>query len=228
MAKHGKKYRAVREKLPTSPVALEEAIKLLPGTSVTKFDSSCEVHFKLNIDPRHADQNIRIPVALPNGTGKEVRVIAFCEDDKVVAVKKAGAIEAGLEKLIIKIAEGWLDFDVAVAEPAAMKALGKIAKILGQKGLMPNPKAGTVGPDVAKMVEEVKKGKIEVRNDKNGNIHAVFGKVGFGSDKLFENLKIIVAAVLEAKPASIKGSYIQSVYLTTSMGPSIRIDQSSL
>lgn len=223
MATHGKKYRAVRENLPATPVSLEEAVKLLPGTSTSKFDASCEIHFKLNIDPRHADQNIRIPVALPHGTGKAVRVIAFCEDDKVANAKKAGAAEAGLDTLITKISEGWLDFDVAVAEPAAMKALGKIAKILGQKGLMPNPKAGTVGPDVIKMVEEVKKGKIEIRNDKNGNIHAIFGKVGFGEAKLFDNVKVIVTAVQEAKPASVKGGYIQSVHLVTSMGPSIKV-----
>lgn len=226
--KHGKKYRAVSDKLPKAPISLEEAIKLLPETSTTKFDASAEIHFKLNIDPRHADQNIRIPVGLPNGTGKEVRVVAFCEDDKVKEAKGAGAIEAGLEKLIEKISEGWTDFDVAVAEPAAMKSIGKVAKILGQKGLMPNPKAGTVGPDVAKMVEEIKKGKVEIRNDKAGNIHVLFGKVSFGDAKLLENVKVIVSAVMDAKPASVKGGYVQSVHLTTAMGPSIKVDQASL
>ncbi len=226
--KHGKKYRAVSDKLPKAPVTLEEAVKLLPETSITKFDASCEIHFNLNIDPRHADQNIRIPVGLPNGTGKEVRVVAFCEDDKVSAAKSAGAVEAGLEKLVEKITEGWTEFDVAVAEPAAMKAIGKIAKILGQKGLMPNPKAGTVGPDVAKMVQEIKKGKVEIRNDKAGNIHVLFGKVSFGEAKLLENVKVIVAAVMDAKPAGVKGGYVKSAHLTTAMGPSIKIENSSL
>lgn len=225
---HGKKYTELKKQIPMDPVSLEEGVKIIKGFDSTKFNSTCELHAKLGIDPRQATQTIRTNVVLPNGTGKEVRVIAFCTDDKVADAKKAGAIEAGIEKLIEKITDGWMDFDTAVAEPAAMKSLGKIAKNLGQKGLMPNPKAGTVGPDVVKMIEEIKKGKIELRNDKFGNIHTIFGKVDFAEDKLLENVQSLVKTLQDVKPSDVKGTYIKSLTLSTTMSPSVKIDTNTL
>lgn len=228
MSKHGKKYLELKKRVPEKEVSLEEGVKIVRELSSTKFNSTCEIHAKLGIDPRQADQTIRTSVSLPHGTGKEVRVVAFCSDDKAKDAKAAGAVEAGTEKLVEKIKEGWMDFDVAVAEPAAMKSLGQIAKNLGQKGLMPNPKSGTVGEDIPKMVNEIKKGKVEIRNDKFGNIHTIFGKSNFDTEKLVENAEAVVKALLDAKPDSIKGTYFKSFSLSTSMGPSVKIDNSSL
>ena len=163
-------------------------------------------------------------MALPHGTGKKVRVVAFVSEDKVKEAKDAGAMEAGTEDLVKKIEGGWTDFDVAVATPDQMKDIGKIAKIIGQKGLMPNPKAGTVTPDAAKAIAEIQKGKVELRVDKDANLHNIFGKVSFGEEKLAENLKILTKAVVDAKPASQKGIYIKSMTLTTSMGPGVPVD----
>lgn len=226
--KRGKNYREVRKQIPETEVSLEEAVKLLPQMSKTKFDGSVELHAKLGIDPKQADQQVRTTVSLPNGTGKDVRVVAFCTEEKVKGAKGAGAIEAGLDNLVEKIKGGWMDFDTAVAEPAAMKSLGKIAKILGQKGLMPNPKAGTVGEDVVKLVNEIKQGKVEIRNDKGANVHVLCGKVGFGEGKLMENIKEVVRVIMEVKPASLKGVYIKGMYLKTTMSPSVKIDLNSL
>ncbi|MDF2379793.1 MAG: 50S ribosomal protein L1 [Candidatus Gracilibacteria bacterium] len=227
--KHGKKYRAVaanvdREKLHT----IDEAIELLLQTSTTKFDSSVEIHTNLGIDPKHADQIIRGTIALPNGTGKDLRVIAFVDEGKVSDAKAAGATEAGAEDLVEKIAKGWMDFDVAVAAPDQMRHLGKIAKTLGQKGLMPNPKAGTVSPDPAAAISEIKKGRIEYKNDKQGNTHNLFGKVSFGAEKLKENLQLILKTIKDAKPSGVKGTYINNVSVCTAMGPGIKIDPSNI
>jgi large subunit ribosomal protein L1 len=225
MSKHGKKYRAASELVgEETRYSLDEAIELLKKTTTTKFDSSCEVHFNMGLDPTQAEQNIRTTVALPNGTGKDIKVVAFVGDDLVKEAKAAGAAEAGTEELVKKIEKGWLDFDVAVAAPDQMKSLGKIAKTLGQKRLMPNPKAGTVTPDIAKTVEALKKGKIEVRVDKQANLHNIFGKVSFDDAKLKENLLSIVKAIMEAKPSGTKGVYMKSCTLTTSMGPGIKVD----
>lgn len=225
MSKHGKKYVEAAKLVDVEThYTVDEAIELLKKTSTTKFDSSCEVHFNMGLDPAQAEENIRTTVALPNGTGKDVRVVAFVGDDLVKEAKAAGAIEAGTEELIEKIEKGWLDFDVAVAAPDQMKGLGKIAKTLGQKRLMPNPKAGTVTPDIAKTVEALKKGKIEVRVDKQANLHNIFGKVSFDDAKLKENLLAIVKAVMDAKPSSTKGIYMKSLTLTTSMGPGVKVD----
>jgi large subunit ribosomal protein L1 len=225
MPRHGKNYRKVKELLEQDKeYTLKEAIELLPQISTTKFDSSCEVHMKLGVDPKHADQIVRDMVTLPHGTGKAVKIIAFVDDEKAKEAKDAGADEVGSEDLIDKIKGGWLDFDIAVASPDQMRGIGKIAKILGQKGLMPNPKSGTVTPEVGKVISELKKGKIEFRNDKLSNLHNVFGKVSFGEAKLEENLKTYVKAVLDAKPSGVKGTYIQSITITTSMGPGIRLD----
>lgn len=225
MSKHGKKYvEAAKLVDEETHYTLDEALELLKKTSTTKFDSSCEVHFNMGLDPTQAEENIRTTVALPNGTGKDVKVVAFVGDDLVKEAKAAGAIEAGTEELVEKIEKGWLDFDVAVAAPDQMKSLGKIAKTLGQKRLMPNPKAGTVTPDIANTIEALKKGKVEIRIDKNSNLHNIFGKVSFDGAKLKENLLAIVKAVMEVKPSGSKGTYMQSCTLTTSMGPGIKVD----
>ncbi|MFC1616448.1 50S ribosomal protein L1 [Patescibacteria group bacterium] len=219
-----RKYEEALALLEKDRYEIDEAVELLEKTSVTSFDSSCEVHFNLGIDPKQADQNIRTSVSLPHGTGKEIRIVAFVSEDKIKEAKSAGAVEAGTEELIKKIEKGWLDFDATVATPDQMKSIGKVAKILGQKRLMPNPKVGTVTPDFVKIIEELKKGKIEMRVDKEGNLHMIFGKVSFGIEKLKENLMVLVKAVLDAKPASSKGNYIRTIALTTSMGPSIKLD----
>lgn len=224
MSKHGKKYREVKKLIDKQTYTIDEATTLLKKTSVTKFDSSCEVHFNLGVDPTKAEQNIRMSCSLPHGTGKNIRVVAFVAEADVKAAKAAGAIKAGTEELIKEIEEGWTDFDVAVATPDQMKSIGKIAKILGQKGLIPNPKAGTVSQDAIKVIEELRKGKIEIRVDKDGNLHNIFGKVSFDNAKLKENLLTLVKAVHEAKPANSKGTYLKSITVTTSMGPGIPLD----
>jgi large subunit ribosomal protein L1 len=223
MAKRSKKYMQAQEKIQKEFYTLAEACALLPETAVTKFDSTCEIHMNLGIDPKHADQQLRSTVSLPNGTGREVRVVAFVDEANAKIAKAAGAVEAGLDELIEKIEGGWLEFDTAVATPDQMKKLGKIAKILGQKGLMPNPKSGTVTTEVEQTIKEIKKGKVEFRNDKQGNIHNSFGKVSFGSDKLLENAKSFIKAILDHKPAGVKGSYVNSVTLTTTMGPGVKV-----
>lgn len=227
MKKRGKKYVAVKKLVEKQSYALGEAIELLKKTSTTKFDSSCEVHMKLGLDPKQADQLLRGTVAMPNGTGKTVRVIAFVMEANQKAAKAAGAIEVGADDLVEKIAKGWLDFDVAVATPDVMKNLGKVAKTLGQKGLMPNPKAGTVTTDIAKTVAEIMKGKVEFRMDKLANLHNIFGKVSFSAPHLEENLKAFIRGIIQNKPAGAKGIFIQSLTLTTTMGPGIPVDVNS-
>lgn len=221
---HGKKYRNAKKLLEKPNYTLHEAVELLKKTSTTKFDASCEVHMNMGLDPKQADQLLRGTVALPNGTGKTVRVIAFVSEANARAAKAAGATEAGLDELIDKIVKGWLDFDVAVATPDVMKNLGKVAKILGQKGLMPNPKAGTVTPDPAKTIGEVMKGKVEFRMDKLANVHNIFGKVSFDGPKLEENLKAYLRGVIQSKPAGAKGIFIKTMTVTTTMGPGIKLD----
>lgn len=222
---HGKKYRAASEKVdPNHKYTLEEAVKLALETSTTKFDSSVEIHMNLGIDPKQADQQLRSVVSLPHGTGKKLRVIAFTNEDMAKAAKEAGAIEAGAETLVEKIEKGWMEFDVAVATPAMMKGMGKIARQLGQAGLMPNPKSGTVTENIEATIKEIMKGQVEFRNDKLSNLHNIFGKVSFGQEKLLENLKVYLKAVQEKKPSSMKGVFINSITLTTTMGPGIKVD----
>lgn len=228
MANHGKKYRAAKAKIVKESYELAEAVALLKETSTVKFDASCEVHVKLGIDPRHADQAVRATVSLPHGTGKTLKIIAIVSDDLADGAKKAGAIEAGSESLIDKIAKGWTDFDVVVAMPAMMAKLGKVAKTLGQKGLMPSPKAGTVSDKPVDVIKDIMKGKVEFRNDKEGNLHNIFGKVSFDATQLEENLKTFLRSVLDAKPSGAKGSYVKSVYVTTTMGPSLMIDSQEM
>lgn len=222
---HGKKYRAAEKKLEKGKLyALTEAIKLVKDTATTKFDSSVEVHVRLGIDTKKSDQVVRSTVALPHGTGKKLRVIAFVASEQAATAKKAGAVEAGEDDLVEKISKGWLDFDVAIATPDMMKKIGKIAKTLGQKGLMPNPKAGTVTPDIEQAILEIQKGKVEFRNDGYGILHNMIGKVSFDEAKLAENLKAYLRAILEAKPKTVKGIYIKSLSLASSMGPGIIVD----
>lgn len=221
----GKKYVAAQAKVdPETLYSLEEAIKLAKETSTTKFDSSVEIHMHLGIDPKQADQAIRSTVALPHGTGKTVRVVAFVTDDKVKEAKDAGAIEAGGIELIDKVEKGWMDFDKAVATPDMMKDLAKIARTLGQAGMMPNPKAGTVTPEVGKTIGEIMKGQVEYRNDKLANLHNVVGKVSFDDKKLKENLETYLKAILDKKPTGLKGNFVRSITLTTTMGPGIKVD----
>lgn len=224
MKQHGKKYREVKKLVDKPNYELGDAVALVKKTSAVKFDASCEVHMQMGLDPKQADQLLRGTVVLPHGTGKSVRVIAFVSEAHVKAAKAAGASLAGVEELIEKINKGWLDFDVAVATPDVMKNLGKIAKTLGQKGLMPNPKAGTVTTDPAKTIAEIMKGKVEFRMDKLANVHNVFGKVSFEQANLEENLKAFLRAIIAAKPAGAKGIFVKSITVTSTMGPGIRLD----
>jgi len=220
----GKKYRAVAGLVDRRKShSTAEAAELLTKVSTSKFDATAEVHIRINADTTKADQLVRTVVALPHGTGKQVRIAAFVPDDLVDEAKKAGAVLAGNEDLVKQIEGGTIAFDVAVAVPQMMKGLGKIAKTLGQKGLMPNPKAGTVTENIGKTIEALKKGRIECKMDKFGIIHAPFGKVSFGAAKLKENLDAVLQAVKEAQPSGIKGIYILSVTVAPTMGPGIKV-----
>ncbi len=223
--KRSKKYRAAQEKVQHDKIyTLEEACKLLTETSTTKFDSTVEVHFNLNIDPKYPDQQIRTTVSLPHGSGKTKKIAAFVSDDQVDAAKKAGADIAGSDDLIEKVAkENFTDFDVAIATPESMRKMAKIGKILGTKGLMPNPKSGTVTTDIVATIQEIKKGRVEFRNDPQGNVHVVGGKVSFGTDKLIENVRAVIEAIKNARPTGVKAIYINSVTLTSTMGPGIKL-----
>lgn len=219
-----KNYKAARDLITKELYSLKEACDLLPETSKVKFDASVELHFRLGVDPKHADQIVRFTTGLPHGTGKTSKVVAFVPDDMAAEAKKAGAVEAGLEDLVEKVSKGWMDFDVAVAHPSVMKNIGKIAKQLGQARKMPNPKAGTVTEDIVGTIGDIMKGQVEVRTDKNGNLHNVIGKVSFGSDKIAENAQTLIDAVIENKPSGSKGTYIKSIAITTAMGPSMRVE----
>lgn len=221
---HGKKYDDAAKLVEEGKIyTVAEAMDLLPKISTTKFDASAEVHIRIKADTTQADQLVRTTVVLPHGTGKSVRIAAFVPDDQAAAAKKAGADIAGISTILPDVEQEKINFDIAVATPDVMKDLGKVAKILGQRGLMPNPKAGTVTPDFAKAIDELKKGRIECKMDKQGIIHAVFGKVSFGSEKLKENLEILLKEINEAKPAGIKGEYIRTITVCPSMGPGIKV-----
>ena len=224
--KHGKKYVDAaklvdRTKLYDTNEALDTVIK----TAVAKFDETVELHVKLGVDSRHADQQVRGAVVLPNGTGKKVRVLAICKGANEELAKEAGADFVGAEDMTQKIQqENWMDFDVLITTPDCMGLVGRLGRILGPRGLMPNPKAGTVTPDIAKAVKEAKAGKIEYRLDKTNIIHCPIGKASFGAEKLSENFNAIMGAIVKAKPAAAKGQYIRSVAITSTMGPSVRIN----
>lgn len=201
-----------------------EALQLVVDTAKAKFDETIELHVKLGVDPRHADQQVRGVVVLPNGTGKKIKVLVIAKGDKADAAQKAGADYVGAEEYIAKIQnENWFDFDVIVTTPDMMGALGRIAKILGPKGLMPNPKSGTVTPDVAKAIADIKAGKVEYRLDKSAIIHVTIGKKSFGAQKLLENFDTVMEAIVKAKPAAAKGQYVKSVFVASTMGPSVKV-----
>ena len=203
---------------------LEDSLRLAKQTARAKFDETVEMSIRLGVDPRQADQNIRGTVVLPHGMGKTVRVLAFAKGDKEKEAQDAGADFVGGDELIKKISDGWLDFDKAVATPDMMAAVGRIGKILGPRGLMPNPKTGTVSPDIGKAVKEIKAGKLEFRVDKAGIVHVPVGKASFGAEQLIDNAKAVLMSVLRAKPASAKGNYVKGVTIATTMGPGIKID----
>ncbi len=226
---HSKAWRAASEKIGKEKLyPLSEAVRLVKETSTVKFDASVEIHTRLGINPKKSDQIVRASVSLPNGTGKKLRVVAFVSEGKAAAAKKAGAVEAGEENLIEKIGKGWLDFDVAVATPEMMKKLGKIAKTLGQKGLMPNPKAGTVVENVETAIAEIQKGKVEFRADSFGILHNIVGKVSFDAEKLEENIKSYLKAVADTKPKAVKSNFMKSISLASSMGPGVKVDLKSI
>ncbi len=207
----------------------EEALALVCQTAKAKFDETIELHVRLGVDSRHADQQVRGAVVLPNGTGKTVRTLVFARGDKAEAAKAAGADFVGAEDMVAKITqENWFDFDVVIASPDMMGVIGRLGKVLGPKGLMPNPKAGTVTPDVAKAVTEAKAGKIEYRLDKTNIIHCPIGKASFGAEKLTENFDTLMGAIVKAKPAAAKGQYLKSVSIASTMGPGIKINTSKL
>ena len=223
--KHGKKY-AEAAKLVDRATSYEpaEAIALVKKTATAKFDETVEVHIRTGCDGRHAEQQIRGAVVLPNGTGKTVRVLVFAKGDKVAEAENAGADHVGGDELIPKIQnEGWLDFDVVVATPDMMGVVGRLGKVLGPKGLMPNPKAGTVTMDVAKAIADIKAGKIEYRLDKTNIIHCPVGKASFSEEKLTENFNALMEAIVKAKPAALKGQYLRSISLSTTMGPGVKV-----
>ena len=223
--KHGKKYtESVKAYDRAKLYEVKEALQLAVDTSKAKFDETVEVHVRLGVDSRHADQQVRGAVVLPNGTGKTVRVLVFCKDNRVQEALDAGADFAGSTDYVQKIqSEGWMDFDVVVASPDMMGVVGRLGKVLGPRGLMPSPKAGTVTPDIAKAVKEAKAGKIEYRLDKTNIIHCPIGKKSFGVDKLSENFETLLGAIVKAKPAAAKGQYLKSCVVASTMGPGVKV-----
>ena len=228
MAKHGKKYLAAAAKVDRDrEYNPQEAIALVKETSITSFDATIELHIRLGIDPRHADQQVRSVVVLPHGTGKTVRVVVFAQGDGATLAREVGAdYVADDDELIKKIQNGWTDFDVAIATPDMMGKVGRLGRVLGPRGLMPNPKAGTVvsAEDIPRVVNESKAGRVEFRVDKTSNLHVSIGKVSFDEIQIYENMTALMEAVKKARPASSKGTYVRRVTLTTTMGPGIKVD----
>lgn len=220
----GKRYTKSLESYDrTASYEVATAVENVIATSTAKFDETIELHVKLGVDGRNADQQVRGVVVLPNGTGKSVKVLVIARGDKADEATKAGADYVGAEDIVAKINGGWLDFDVAITTPDMMGVVGRIAKILGPKGLMPNPKSGTVTTDVAKAIKDAKAGKVEYRLDKTNNVHVVIGKKSFGKDKLVENFNTVMEAIVKAKPAAAKGQYIKGVTLASTMGPGVKV-----
>lgn len=221
----GKKYNAAIAKVDISKeYSLEDAVKLVPETATAKFDETVDMAVRLGVDTKQSDQMVRGAVVLPNGTGKKIRVLVFAKGEKEKDAKDAGADFIGGEDLIEKVSKGWLDFDTIIATPDMMGAVGKLGKILGPKGLMPNPKLGTVTFDVARAVKDAKAGKVEFKVDKGGNIHVQAGKVSFGAQKLKENLTALLDSIIKAKPSTSKGIYLRNITISATMGPGIKID----
>jgi len=231
MARHGKKYQeAIKLVERTKTYPLSEAIELAKKTAHTRFDETLELHLRMNLDPRNADQQVRGIALLPYGLGKRIRVLVFAQGEAVGIAEEAGADYVGGEEMIKRIEEGWLDFDVTIATPDMMGKTGKLGKILGRRGLMPNPKLGTVVPaaDLPRVIKEARQGRAEFKLDRTGNVHLPLGKVSFEPDKLMENLSTAMEAIIKAKPSGAKGQYIKRATIATSMGPGIRLDLRSI
>ena len=226
MRTRGKKYQAARQQVPTRPHTIEEAVPLIQKVKYTKFDETVELAVRLGVDPKHSDQMVRGTVVLPHGLGKSKRVLVIAGTDKQREAREAGADEVGGDELVEQIIGGWIDFDAVVATPDMMRAVGKLGKVLGPRGLMPNPKTGTVTPDVTKAVQEIKAGKVEFRVDKAGIVHAPIGKISFAADRLIANAHALMENIVKAKPAAAKGRYLKSVTMSSTMGPGVIIDTS--
>lgn len=225
MAKHGKKHRAVRERIdPAKRYTFQEGLELARECAYARFDETVDLAVRLGVDPRHADQMVRGTVVLPNGLGKTVRVLVFAKGEKVKEALDAGADYAGGDELVEKIKAGWLDFDKTVATPDMMGTVGKIGKVLGPRGLMPNAKLGTVTFEVQKVVKEIKAGKVDFRVEKTGIVHAAVGKISFGEEKLLQNISALIETLMRLKPTAAKGTYLKGIALSTTMGPGIQID----
>lgn len=228
MPKHGKKYLEAAKKVDSSKLySVEDAIKLVKETSYANFDASVEVSYNLSVDPKQADQQIRGSIVLPNGTGKSVKVIVFAEGPQADAAKEAGADEVGADDLVEKVQNGYLDFDVVIATPMMMAKVGRLGRILGPKGLMPNPKTGTVTMNTAKAVEDIKKGMVSYKTDSFGNVHTIIGKVSFTEEQLLENLTYVYNTIVKVKPSTVKGNYIENISVASTMGPGIKLDKNS-
>jgi large subunit ribosomal protein L1 len=228
VAKSGKNFRQAAEKVESRPYPLSEALELAKGNAFAKFDETMDIAMRLGVDPRHAEQMVRGTVVLPHGTGKSVRVLVFAQGEKMKEAEEAGADIVGGDELAKKISGGWLEFDAVVATPDMMKAVGGLGRVLGPRGLMPNPKTGTVTFDVGPAVEQIKAGKIEFRVEKTGIIHAPFGKASFSLEQLQENAETLIGAIMLARPASAKGKYVKSMSISSTMGPGIRVDDASV
>ena len=222
--KQGKKYNSAVQQLKPQPYALEEAVPLVQKVKFAKFDETVELHLRLGVDPKHADQMVRGTVVLPNGLGKSKRVLVIASGDKLREAEEAGADMVGGDDMVQKIQGGWIDFDAVIATPDMMRSVGRLGKVLGPRGLMPNPKTGTVTVDITKAVTETKAGKVEFRVDKTGIIHVPVGKTSFDTGKLTENARTLIQAVVKAKPAASKGKYVRSVTLCSTMGPGVHLD----
>ncbi len=228
MARQGKQFRKAVEAVEPRPYALDEAIDFLQSNAFTKFDQTLEIAFRLGVDPKHADQMVRGTVVLPHGTGKTSRILVFASGEKAKEAEEAGADHVGSDELAKKVQGGWLDFDSVISTPDMMRVVGRLGRVLGPRGLMPNPKSGSVTFDVARAVQDIKAGKVEFRADKAGIVHAPLGKLSFSSDQLHENTLSLIGAIVRAKPAVAKGKYVKAMSLTSTMGPGLRLDEAVL